>query len=141
MIGPRIRDYLPADSDSVRALWSAAGLKPSRSDTPEAMTKVAARNPGLLLVAEESDGRIVGTVTGADDGRRGWIYRLAVHPDARRTGLGRRLADEVERRLTARGCEKVNLLVERDNPGAVAFWQELGYISDDVMFLGKWLAP
>ncbi len=92
-------------------------------------------------MAEDAEGRIIGTATGADDGRRGWVYRLAVHPGLRRTGLGQRLVGEVEDRLRARGCEKLNLLVERDNPDAIAFWQRQGYVEDDVVFLGKWLTP
>jgi ribosomal protein S18 acetylase RimI-like enzyme len=137
----RIRDLTLADAESVRSLWAAAGLKPSRSDTYEAIEKVATRNPGLVLVAEGREGHILGTVTGADDGRRGWVYRLAVHPGLRRSGLGRRLVAELEQRLRARGCEKLNLLVERDNPDAIAFWRHLGYAEDDVVFLGKWLTP
>ena len=136
-----IRNFTPADADAVCNLWAAAGLKPSRSDTYEAMAKVATRNAGLALVAEDGEGRIVGTATGADDGRRGWVYRFAVHPDLRQGGLGRRLVREVEDRLRARGCEKLNLLVERDNPDAIAFWRHLGYTEDDVVFLGKWLTP
>lgn len=135
----RIRESTFADSDAVRSLWVAAGLKPSRSDTYEAMAKAAARNPGLALVAENKNGLIVGTVNGADDGRRGWVYRLAVHPKARKAGLGRRLVNELEAWLRAQGCEKLNLLVERDNPDTIAFWQRLGYLDDDVAFLGKWL--
>lgn len=135
----RIREFTFADSDAVRSLWVAARLKPSRSDTYEAMAKVATRNPGLALVAENENGLIVGTVNGADDGRRGWVYRLAVHPKTRKAGLGRRLVKKLEARLRAQGCEKLNLLVERDNPDAIAFWRRLGYLDDDVAFLGKWL--
>ena len=136
-----ICEFTPADAEAVRSLWAAAGLKPRRSETYEAMAKVATQNPGLALVAEDAEGRIIGTATGADDGRRGWVYRLAVHPGLRRTGLGQRLVGEVEDRLRARGCEKLNLLVERDNPDAIAFWQRQGYVEDDVVFLGKWLTP
>ena len=136
-----ICDFLPADADAVLSLWAAAGLKPSRSDTYEAMAKVATRNPGLASVAEDGEGRIFGTATGADDGRRGWMYQLAAHPNLRRNGLGLRLVREVEDCLRARGCEKLTLLVERDNPAAVAFRRRLGYLDDDVVFLGKWLTP
>ncbi|MBL8691285.1 MAG: GNAT family N-acetyltransferase [Rhodospirillaceae bacterium] len=111
----------PRDSDAVRSLWVAAWLKPSRSDTYEAMAKVATRNPGLALVAEGENVLIVGTVNGTDDGRQGWVCRLPAHPEARKAGLGRRLVEELEGRLRAQGCEKLNLLVERDNPDAIAF--------------------
>jgi ribosomal protein S18 acetylase RimI-like enzyme len=69
----------------------------------------------------------VGTALGAWDGRRGWIYHLAVADDHRRAGLGRRLVHEVERKLRALGCPKVNVVVREGNEGGAAFWGELGY--------------
>ena len=71
------------------------------------------------------------------DGHRGWIYSLGVHPDARRTGLGRALVAEAEQRLAALGCPKVNLLVYASNTGAQAFWRRLGYEADAIVGFGK----
>lgn len=52
---------------------------------------------------------------GSFDGRRGWINRLVVHPRARGERIGERLLREVEESLKARGCDKVNLLIEPEN--------------------------
>lgn len=135
---PEIRALVIKDADEIFALWQAAGLHPSRSDTVEALRLMIEREPDLFLVAEE-EGRIIGTVWGGFDGRRGWIYRLAVAPSHQGLKLGKRLMDEVEARLKAKGCTKVNLLIERDNIGVVNFYAARGYNEDDVAFMEKWL--
>ncbi|WP_410819060.1 GNAT family N-acetyltransferase [Micromonospora sp. 050-3] len=69
-----------------------------------------------------------GVVMGTFDGRRGWILRLAVHPQHRRRGIATRLVAELEVRLRRIGCPRVNLLVLPDNAAGLAFWQRLGYL-------------
>ena len=75
-------------------------------------------------MAETGAGGIVGVVLGTYDGRRGWILRLAVHPDQRRQGFATRLVQEVERRLAALGCPRVNLHRLPDNAAGLSFWQD-----------------
>jgi GNAT superfamily N-acetyltransferase len=123
--GPEIRTYRPGDGARLRAFWEVVGLR-SLGDDDASLDRLAERNPGLLLVAEVGDA-VVGTALGAWDGRRGWIYHVAVAPDLRREGLGRRLVHEVERRLRALGCPKVNVIVTDDNLGGRRFWEALGY--------------
>ncbi len=131
--GCRIGDYA-----AMLALWELCGLHPSSTDTEAALARKLTRDPELFLVAEDG-GRIVGTVLGSYDGRRGWINRLAVHPDVRGQGLADRLMAEVERRLLAIGCDKVNLLIEPDNAGVQAYYARLGYSVDPLIFMEKWL--
>lgn len=133
-----IRSLKIADADQIFALWHEVGLHPSRSDTVEALERMLERDPDLFLVAEE-DGRIVGTVWGGFDGRRGWVYRLSVALTHRNQALGKYLMEKVEQRLQEKGCEKINLLVERDNLGVVNFYTGCGYTPDDVLFMEKWL--
>ncbi|CAH2599160.1 GNAT family N-acetyltransferase [Rhodovastum atsumiense] len=133
-----IRDYTPADFAAATALWTLCGLHPSASDTPERLAVVARHNPGLFLVAE-AEGMLIATVMGCWDGRRGWINRLAVHPDRRGEALGRRMVALVEDRLRARGCDKVNLLVEPDNAAVGAYYAAAGYTCDPLIFMEKWL--
>jgi ribosomal protein S18 acetylase RimI-like enzyme len=122
-----IRRYAAGDEPAMRRLWAAVGFK-SSGDDDESLDRLAERNPGLVLVATEGD-RIVATALGAWDGRRGWIYHLATDADHRRAGLGRRLVHEVERKLRALGCPRVNVIVRDDNPGGTAFWEALGYVA------------
>jgi ribosomal protein S18 acetylase RimI-like enzyme len=120
-----IRAFKPSDAPALRALWSDAGLGSSEDDDAS-LRRFAERNPGLLLVATERR-TIVGSALGAWDGRRGWIYHVAVAPDLRRSGLGTRLVREVEAKLLELGGTKVNAIVRDDNPSAVLFWEAAGY--------------
>ncbi len=126
------------DYDAVRALWEeypeALGI--GRSDTREELAKKLARDPDLFVVAEEN-GRIIGTVIGGFDGRRGLIYHLAVDRASRGQGLGRALMAEVERRLAARGCIRAYLLVKPENLEVIEFYKQLGWEAMPVTTMGK----
>jgi len=113
------------------------GVQLGRSDTPAEIQKKLSRDPDLFLVAEEN-GRVIGTIIGGYDGRRGLIYHLAVHKDFRQKGLGSRLLAEVEARLRAKGCLKCYLMVTPDNPEAEHFYQKRGWhFMDYVRPFGK----
>jgi ribosomal protein S18 acetylase RimI-like enzyme len=133
-----IRDFTQDDFAAATALWRLCGLHPSPSDTPARLAEISRRNPGLFLVALDAP-LLAGTVMGSWDGRRGWINRLAVAPAQRRTGLGGGLLALVETRLRARGCDKVNLLIESDNETVAGFYAAAGYTRDPLIFMEKWL--
>jgi ribosomal protein S18 acetylase RimI-like enzyme len=135
-VSPALRDFRDDDYDAAVRLWRATGLTVKPSDELPELRKLIDRNPGLFLVAEE-DGMVVGTVMGAWDGRRAWIYHLAVLPDRQGGGIGRMLMDELERRLRAIGATKLNLLVERGNAGVADFYRKLGYAPDELLFMTK----
>lgn len=113
------------------------GVRVGRSDTSAELEKKIARDPDLFLVAE-ADGRIIGSVIGGFDGRRGLIYHLAVAASFRGQGIGSLLMDEVEARLRAKGCLKCYLLVTVDNSEAEAYYQRRGWQPmDTVLLYGK----
>ena len=134
-----IRSATPADAPSLVDLWRAAGLRfhPELTDLEFA----AALSQGLLLVEEDAAGEITGTVFGSYDGMRGWVHRLATRPDRRGQGIAAALLAELERRLLALGCPKVNLLIEPDNAGVAGFYARYGYQPDELLFMEKWLVP
>ncbi|MEN8184102.1 MAG: GNAT family N-acetyltransferase, partial [Myxococcota bacterium] len=86
-------------------------------------------------------GRVVGTAMAGFDGHRGWVHYVATSPLARSQGLGRALLAEVEARLVARGCTKLNLQVRGNNADAVAFYERLGFSREDRLSLAKRLIP
>lgn len=134
-----LREFrFPEDYAAVYALWQAAGpgIQLRRSDGPGEIQKKLQRDPDLFLVAE-LDGRIVGAVLGGFDGRRGLVYHLAVAAGYRRHGLGRRLMDELEERLRARGCIRMYLLVTSDNRSAMEFYEEAGWERMELFIYGK----
>ncbi len=93
-----------------------------------------------ILIGTVNDDAIASVMVG-HDGHRGWIYYLAVSPDRQTRGHGREMMAEAELWLTARGAPKVQLMVRSENQGAAAFYTALGYESQHVAVLGKWLNP
>jgi ribosomal protein S18 acetylase RimI-like enzyme len=134
----RIRPFnFDTDYPRVLSLWQGieTGMNVGRSDTPEEIQKKIQRDPDLFLVAELNE-EIIGSVIGAFDGRRGWVYHLAVRRDRRGQGVGDALLAEVEERLQAKGCLKVLLLVLSDNAEAMQFYRKRGWREqkEDVVF-------
>jgi len=129
----QLREFcFPDDYASVRQLWESMekGVQVGRSDTLEEIQKKLARDPDLFLVAEQ-DKKIIGTVLGGYDGRRGLIYHLAVASSNRGLGVGSLLLNEVESRLRVKGCLKCYLMVTPDNSEAMHYYEQRGWHSMD----------
>jgi ribosomal protein S18 acetylase RimI-like enzyme len=141
----RIRAFTPEDHDHVVALWRESGLAIKPSDTLPELQKMLALPANVFLIAEAKTGqmppRIVGTVIGAWDGRRAWIYHLAVKPVARRARIGSGLMSAVEQAFRGHGTIKINLLVEPGNQQAVEFYRALGYSDQPLQFFSKNFEP
>jgi ribosomal protein S18 acetylase RimI-like enzyme len=122
-----IRPLTIADYDAVIALWRASeGVVLRGADSREGIARFLAHNPGLSFAHEEG-GVVLGAVLGGTDGRRGYLHHLAVHPAARRRGIGRALALEAAAALEARGIAKCHVFVLVENAAARAFWPEVGW--------------
>ena len=128
----------PQDYSAVLELWEGAGpgVHVGRSDRPDEIRKKLQRDPDLFLVAE-TDGRIIGTVLGGFDGRRGLVYHLAVALSYRQNGIGALLMEELERRLRDRGCLKSYLLVTPDNAESIDFYEKRGWQRMPLYIYGK----
>lgn len=123
---PGIRPLAAGDIAGARALWSATeGLGRSPGDDPASLARFLARNPGLSQAAI-AGGAVVGALLCGHDGRRGFIYRLAVHPDHRRRGLAEEMVRRALDSLRAEGIERCLAFVLRENGGAAGFWSAIG---------------
>jgi ribosomal protein S18 acetylase RimI-like enzyme len=134
-----IREFIfPDDYSQVYSFWQRCGpgIHLRRSDEAEEIAKKLTRDPDLFLVAE-TDKRIIGTVIGGFDGRRGMVYHLAVEAEYRQKGLGEKLMTDVEERLRARGCVRCYLLVTPDNVNAMRFYQKRGWARMPLYAYGK----
>jgi ribosomal protein S18 acetylase RimI-like enzyme len=126
------------DVEAVVDLWIVAGLKVEPVVAADELRRLVREGSELVLVADERD-VLVATVLGTWDGRRGWLQRLATRPGWEGRGLGRALVAELEVRLRALGCAKVNLLIEADNKAVTGFYERAGFSRDDLVFMEKWL--
>src|SRR5207245_9372462 len=97
----KIREFRIEYYPIVRDLWQTAGLTLRPGDELEDVKLKLQRAPELFLVAEQND-EIVGSIIGGWDGRRAWIYHLAVKRQYKRKRFGANLVQEAEKRFLAK---------------------------------------
>ncbi len=118
-----LRAMTAADGAEALAFWSSVpGLGLSAADEPAELARFWERNPGLSFAACDENARLVGTVLAGHDGRRGFLYHLAVAPEYRGRGLGKALVGASLDGLRAMGIQKVHLFVLADNADGLAYW-------------------
>lgn len=124
------------DAGVVIALWEACGLTRPWNDPAKDLSLARDAADSVVLVARENGG-IRGSVMTGFDGHRGWVYYLAVHPDAQRRGIGRALMTAAAAWLADRGAPKIQLMVREENTEAIGFYEALGMIRQPVVTLGR----
>ena len=133
-----IRNCVPADRDRVINLWNCVFPESTGHNLPQdAIDRKMAVDDKLFFVACQENGDVVGTVVAGYDGHRGWLYSVAVAPDARRLGIGSCLVRHAEAELAKRGCPKINLQVRANNAGVTAFYESLGFRLEERISMGK----
>ncbi|MVT13698.1 MAG: GNAT family N-acetyltransferase [Euryarchaeota archaeon] len=127
------------DYDDVVALWVRAGLKfkPKGRDSKDFILKQMEKNPQMFLGAYDN-GKLVGVVLLTDDGRKGWINRLAVDPDYRRKGIAKSLIDKSEEIFRERGIHLFAALIEDWNIPSQELFHSKGYNKhNDIFYFTK----
>jgi ribosomal protein S18 acetylase RimI-like enzyme len=127
------------DYDALIELWKEAQLpyKPKGRDSKKKIESELQKEVAIFLVAE-TDNKIIGSVFGTHDGRKGWINRVAVHPQYRQKGLAKMLVSEVEKKLDELGIDIVACLIEDWNDRSMKVFEKLGYIKhNDVIYFSK----
>lgn len=119
----------PSDHPRLLALWEAAGLhsKPEGRDSLPAFERQMVGGMVIPIGVETEEGKLVGVVLASHDGRKGWINRLAVHPDYRRRGIAKTLITAAEEALRERGFQIFSALIEPGNDVSLALFQSAGY--------------
>ena len=129
----KTRAFVIDDYEQAVTLWRAIkGVEICEGDAREEIGAYLERNPGLSRVVEE-DGEIVAAALCGHDGRRGFIYHLAVAAAFRGRGLGQLLLDDCVRGLGAAGIQRAIILVAQDNPAGHEFWLRHGWEDIDAL--------
>ena len=131
-----IIEYREKYAEAVIELWLKCRLVVSSNNPQKDIERKLLVDRDLFLVGI-LNGKVIASVMGGYEGHRGWINYLAVDPAHRRRGYGRRIMKEVERRIRAKGCPKINLQVRATNDAVIKFYESLGYADDAVIGLGK----
>lgn len=139
----RIRKLTIDDYDELIALWKRSDLsyRPIGRDSREAMTPEMERHETFFLGMFDPAGggeKMIGSILGSSDGRKGWINRLAIDPDYRGKGLAALLIEECEKRLYALGIKVIAALIEGDNKSSESAFSKVGYSYwDDIKYYSK----
>ena len=132
-----IRSFDISDSDAVEQLWKEVFPNDPPHNAPRKVIQEKMSIQKELFFVAEDNGAIIGTIMSGYDGHRGWLYTVAVKPEFRRRGIGRRLVDHAVAALTSIGCPKVNLQVRSTNTEVIGFYEALGFLIEDRVSMGK----
>ena len=124
----KIRKYVNEDYNSLIELWKISSLpyRPKGRDSREELVRQNKLDCSIFLVAEAEE-RLIGSLFGSHDGRKGWINRLAVHPDFQQQNIGTKLVDKVEKLFEKAGIGIFACLIEEENEVSKKVFQRLGY--------------
>jgi ribosomal protein S18 acetylase RimI-like enzyme len=124
--GVAVRTYRPEDAEAAHALlqsgfWDGGGGAMDFRRWRSMLRKDAEFDPGLFFLAEGGQG-IAGLIHCRTNST---IKDIAVHPRARRRGLGRALMLTAFAALRARDADFIDLKVREDNASAVSLYESL----------------
>jgi N-acetylglutamate synthase len=136
----RIRPLVVADIPDALSIWESTGITLTFGDDAESLARCFARNPNTSL-GGEIDGQLVATAMGTWDGRRGYLWHLAVKPELQGRGLGRKMLVALETAYRELGIPKVTFQIETSNREVLGFYLRMGYHTrDDLVCVSKVLA-
>lgn len=139
-----IRQLTPEDYQPLISLWQESGLeyRPSGRDAPEAVIRQMCRDPGAFWGYFTPEGRLIGSIIITHDGRKGWINRVAVHPEFRNRGIAAKLLDFAQDRLIRQGIRILAALIYSDNTASLKLFEKSGFeLCLDIRYLRKKLSP
>ncbi|UCE65501.1 MAG: GNAT family N-acetyltransferase [Candidatus Zixiibacteriota bacterium] len=124
----QIRKLKVDDYYDLIALWVRSDLehRPGGRDSREAIRSEMKREETIFLGMFDGD-KMIGSILGSSDGRKGWINRLAVDPDYRGKGLAGILIEECEKYLYDLGLKVIAALIEGDNKPSESAFSKAGY--------------
>lgn len=119
---PRV---LIVDALAFEPFWRLddAGLDEAVAATPHARFRVA-------VAGNEEDSPVLGYAITGRAGRRGYLQRLAVHPDQQRRGLGTSLVDDALRWLRRWRVERAMVNTQLGNEKALALYERCGFVRE-----------
>jgi ribosomal protein S18 acetylase RimI-like enzyme len=116
------------DIEAVVTLWQQLpGMVLREEDSPLGVQQFLTNAGGALWIAELGR-KVIGAVLVGSDGRRGYLYHLAVDELWQRLGIGGALVDAAVDALVAEGIIRSHVVVVADNAQARSFWERLGWL-------------
>lgn len=139
----KIRTMTIDDYNEAYELWSntpGMGLR-GLDDTYEGIKFFLDYNPDLSIVCE-INGKVEGTILCGFDGKRAYLYHVALSENYSGKSIGRKMVLFLEERLKKLGVNGIALVAFSKNEIGNKFWDKLGYDSrKDLYYRDKNLNP
>lgn len=135
-----IKELTIDDYSAIIHIWDMAGLptKPKGREKRDLFAREIALDHVAIYGLYEND-QILGVGMANWDGRRGWINRLAIHPDHRGHGYAALLIDACEKFLKDSGALVIAALVDDINCPSISAFQKAGMkCIGGVIYLAKY---
>jgi ribosomal protein S18 acetylase RimI-like enzyme len=125
-----VRSFQLSDYRPVTELLETVLSEECYELTMEAFGRQLSWDSELVLVASVGD-EIAGMIIGTIDNNKGYYYRIAVHPDYQRRGLGKRLIESLRTRFEQRNVTKIMITADEHNEPILSLYESLGYAATD----------
>ncbi len=102
----KVRSFQLSDYITVTHLLEKVLSEACYDDTMEAFARQLSWDSELVLIAEKEQS-IVGVIIGTIDNNQGYFYRVAVHADHQRQGIGKKLIETMKQRFVHRNVSKI----------------------------------
>jgi ribosomal protein S18 acetylase RimI-like enzyme len=132
----QIRTITLSDHPNLVAFWTENYIV-TETDSHAHFSLFLEKNPELSVLMEE-EGRILGTVLGSYDGRRGYLQKVVTHKERRNQGIGRQLVTDVINRLRKTGAFFIPITVDTD---VMPFYESLGFVRQEKTAMTLELSP
>ena len=135
-----IKELTIDDFSAITHIWDMAGLptKPNGRESRDIFAKEIALDHVAIYGLFEGD-EMLGVSMANWDGRRGWINRLAIHPDHRGHGSAGFLIDECIKFLESKDALVIAVLVDDLNSPSITAFQKRGMkCIEGVIYLSKY---
>ncbi len=108
-------------------------------DSKESLKNYLKRNPGLSYrCINKKEKKIIGTILCGHDGRRGYIYHLAVDKKYRGNSIGKILTELSISKLKSSGIKRCIIMVKQMNKSGSSFWKKMNWEKrDELMMYSK----
>jgi ribosomal-protein-alanine N-acetyltransferase len=143
-----LRDAQKGDIEGIEAIENSSFDNVGERFHRRQIASLVANPRARVLVAQDASGKLVGwgaaltrktprrggiPTSGQSAIRNpqsaiGRIYAVAVHPDARGLGLGKKLMVAMMDDLHSRGAQRIFLEVRADNDAAIGLYHKLGFV-------------
>lgn len=125
-----VRSFQLSDYGKITVLLEEVLEGSCLEHTMDAFARQLNWDSSLVLIAVDGE-ELLGVMIGTIQRNSGYYYRVVVHPDYRRRGIGRKLVDSMKKRFQQRNIQRVMIPVDEYNEQLLPVFEKLGFCKDD----------